>query len=469
MMETLTPRGLRLVVNTQTPLIRFREGSLKADRATSLSDLTEGEDYKHTTGGVVRMLLPVLRAWQASGTLKGAEWVAMGADDEDYTLEHDGLALGFVGLPRDARRGYALVKERMWALLNSNPSTSAPHGQGGIPEDAWMGFDGYQARSARALERAAGRLGGVDLLYVHDFQQLGVARAWKGEDVPKLFHLHTPFPSMLPGGWADYFVSHLQRYDGVVVSTHRYAENLRAAGLDTPVHVVRPFIDPSTYPRATNGSVAEFRERFGIRDDERIVLNVGRMDPMKGQDRLIRALPRLIEHDPRTRLVLVGNGSFSSSKRGGLGLGKGKAWRATLEALATELGVRERVTFTGHLGDDLIPAAYAACEVFCLPSTREGFGLAAIEAWRQEKPVVVCDRAGVSELVADGVNGQGVDCGDGDALGDALLRMMRDPDAARRMGREGRKTSEASTMQVGRRALERIFSDLLEAKPYALA
>lgn len=468
-METLTPRGLRLVVNTQTPLIRFREGSLNANAATSLSELVEGEDYKHTTGGVVRMLLPVLRAWQSSGTLRAAEWVAMGADDGDRMLQHDGITLGFVGLPAEARHGYAAVKERMWALLNSNPSTPAPHGKGGIPEEAWAGFDTYQERSAQALERAAQRLGGVDLLYIHDFQQLGVAQAWKGPEVPKLFHLHTPFPSVLPGGWADYFVSHLGRYDAVVVSTHRYAQNLRDAGLATPIHVIRPFIDPSTYGPATKQDVATFRERFGIRDDDRVILNVGRMDPMKGQDRLIRALPRLLAQEPRTRVVLVGNGSFSSSKRGGLGLDKGPTWRAELESLAAELGVSDRVTFTGHLGDDLLPAAYASCEVFCLPSTREGFGLAAIEAWRHDKPVVVCDRAGVSELVENGVNGESVDCSDDDALAGAILGLLRDPDAARKMGREGRKTSEASTMPVGRRALERLFADLPEARAYALA
>ena len=466
-METHTPRDLRLAVNTQTPLIRFREGSLKADAATSLAELTEGEDYKHTTGGVVRMLLPLLRAWRASGQVTQAEWVAMGADADDRTLDHDGLALRFVGLPAEARQGYALVKERMWALLNSNPSTPVPHGEGGIPEDAWNAFDLYTERSADALRQAAERMDGVDLLYVHDFQQLGVAGAWKGADVPKLFHLHTPFPSVLPGSWADYFVSRLARYDTVIVSTHRYADNLRAAGLERPIHVIRPFIDPASYSDAGRADVAAFLARYGIREDDRVVLNVGRMDPMKGQDRLIRALPQLLERDPRVRLVLVGNGSFSSSKRGGLGLDKGKAWRAELEALAQELGVTERVTFTGHLGEDMIPAAYQACEVFCLPSTREGFGLAAVEAWRHEKPVVVCDRAGVSELVEDGVNGASVDCGAPEALADALQRLLDDPDAAKRMGRAGRDASEAATMEVGRRALERVFAEILEGRARA--
>ncbi|HUR69768.1 MAG TPA: glycosyltransferase family 4 protein [Candidatus Thermoplasmatota archaeon] len=449
-METFS--GTRLAVNTQTPLLRFVDG-----------------EAKQTTGGVVRMLVPLLQRWQASGRIAAAEWIAMGGEGDEQVLHHDGLDLSFVSLPEADKRGYALVKERMWELLNSNPSTPVPHGEGGIPEDAWNAFDAYQAQTAQKLTEASERLGGLDALYIHDFQQLGVAAAWKGRDVPKVFHLHTPFPSVLPSGWADYFVAHLNRYDAVVVSTRRYAQNLRAAGLEGRIDVIHPFIDPASYPRAQAGLTGEFRDRFGIGERDRLILNVGRMDPMKGQDRLVEAMPRILAKQPDARLVLVGNGSFSSSKRGGLGLDKGKEWRASLEALAKRLGVAERVTFTGHLGDEPLAAAYDACEVFALPSTREGFGLAAIEAWRNGKPVVVSDRAGVSELIEEGVNGASVDCGDVQRLADALVAMLSDPDAAREMGRAGLRTSAAATIETGQRALEAVFEEVLGERALALA
>jgi glycosyltransferase involved in cell wall biosynthesis len=441
---------------------------LKASDPLPLSQLVEGEDYKTTTGGVTRMLLPLLTRWLGEGRIGDAEWVALGADEDPPTVVHEGVKLSFVGMPAALRAGYANVKERIWALLNSDPSTVRPHGTAGIAESDWQAFDTYQSLSAEALMAAGARMGGLDLLYVHDFQQVGVAGAWRGPRTPKVFHLHTPFPSGLPSAWVEYLLADLSRYDAVVVSTPRYAANLRAVGLRTPVHVIPPFIDPSAYDAPSPGASRAFRERYDIGPDDRIILNVGRMDPIKGQDRLLRALPAILAKEPRARLVLVGNGSFSSSKNGGLGLSKGHQWRASLEALATSLGVSGRVTFTGHLDEDLLPAAYAATEVFCLPSTREGFGLAAIEAWRYQKPVVVSDRTGVAEHVVDGVNGFAIDCGDPDLLADALLRAMRSPDRDA-MGRQGRETSEVATITAGRAALERVFAQVLEEAPRAVA
>lgn len=457
---------MRVALNTQTPLVRFRDDVAAAagDRPLDLSGLVPLDDYKFTTGGVVRMVFPLLKRWLGNGSLSDAEWVAMSAGEHAPHLTHDGVSLSFVPLPAAEREGYAQVKERLWALLNSNPTTPVPFGSDGLPESAWRAFGAYQERSARTLERAARRMSGVDLLYVHDFQQLGVAGAWRGPDAPKVFHLHTPFPTGMPGEWVDYMLDQLHDFDAVVVSTQRYADNLRKAGLRTPLHVVHPFIDPSDYREAAAEDGAAFRARFGIATTDRVVLNVARMDPMKGQDRMIRALPRLLEEVPEARLLFVGNGSFSSSRKGGLGLSKGQQWRARLEALAAELGVTDRVTFTGHLDDEYLPAAYRASDAFCLPSTREGFGLAVVEAWRQALPVIVSDRAGVSELVTDGEDGRVVDCGDAETLARALVETLVRPEHARAMGEAGVGISELATLTTGQRALEGVFASVLAQK-----
>lgn len=472
---TAPPRlagDLRLALNSQTPLIRFRDDAVADadDARVDLANMEAGSDYKFTTGGVTRMVFPLLKRWLADGTLASAAWVAMSAGERSPRLTHGGVDLSFVALDKETRRNYANAKEQLWTLLNSNPgqpgnnaraTTDEPH----APPVHWRAFDAYQTQSARRLEAASREMGRADLLYVHDFQQMGVARAWRGPTLPKIFHLHTPFPSAVPPAWRDYMLARLHAYDAIVVSTQRYATNLKQAGLRAPIHVVYPFIDPEDYEPISAADTASFRDTYDAARTDRIILNVARMDPMKGQDRLIRAMPRILRDEPDARLVLVGNGSFSSSRKGGLGLSKGAKWRAHLESLAKELGVSDRVTFTGHLADELIPAAYEACDVFCLPSTREGFGLAAIEAWRHEKPIIVCDRAGVSELVHDGENGRVIDCSNHEALAEATLETLLRPEHARAMGQAGRHASRNATLPQGRRALERVFAAVLEARP----
>lgn len=464
MERTVPQMRLRLVVNTQTPLVRLRQESLMRADQLHLEDLLPEVDYKLTAGGVTRMLQPLLSRGLSAGRLAGAEWIALAPDDAHPDIETpEGFRLSYVGIPADERVGYAYVKEHVWSLLNAmDPPGEEPDGR------QLEAFRAHHERSAAALIHASKRLGGAHLHYVHDFQQLGVGGHLPEDGAARIFHLHTPFPSTLPSAWAERFVDALSDYDVVICSTHRYARNLRRVGLRTPIRVVTPFIDPAAYPQPSAEEVASFRMRFGIAPDDRVVLNIGRMDPMKGQDRLIRAMPELVAEIPNVRLVLVGNGSFSSSTKGGLGLSKGAEWRARLETLAAELDVADRVTFTGHLDDSLVPAALASCDAFALPSTREGFGLAAVEAWLYRKPVVVSDRAGVADLMTDGVNGLVVDCCEPARLKRALAHLLGDPEVATEIGEAGLARSTAASLPAGERALEAIFAELQAEAPHAV-
>lgn len=458
-------RTFRLAVNTQTPLVRLRQDSLLTLDHVHLDDLAPEQDYKLTAGGVTRMLLPMLRRGLTTGRLAAAEWVALGGGPNHPSIRMpEGFTLRFVGVDPGTRRGYARAKEHAWALLNSmRPPEDT------LPDSAWTAFLQYQRLSARELERSVVRMGGADTLYVHDFQQMGVAGEWAGARIPRVFHLHTPFPDTMPAEWKSRIVDSLDRYDAVVCSTRRYATNLVNAGLKTPLHIIPPFIDPSEYHEPSQEAVAAFRRAFGLSAEEPMVLHVGRMDPMKGQDRLVRMMPRLLEEVPNARLVLVGNGSFSSSKNGGLGLSKGQKWRQSLEALCDELGVRERVTFTGHLDDDGIQAALTACDAFVLPSTREGFGLAAVEAWRYRKPVVVSKAAGVADIFEDRVNGVIADCADPQRLAREVADILATPQLAQRLGEQGFEASHVATLPEGEARLHRLFADLQEDLPRAHA
>lgn len=198
---------------------------------------------------------------------------------------------------------------------------------------------------------------------------------------------------------------YLRDYDAVIVSCKKYKRSLSKAGFKDRVYHLYPHIDERAHGRVSDVKVKQFCERFGITDDDTIILTVARLDPIKGQDTAVRALARVAKRFPRVKLVLVGDGSFSSARRGGLGLPKGVRWSDRLERLVSKLGVRQRTIFTRYLTGEELRAAYTRADVVVLPSVLEGFGLTVLEGWMYKKPVVVSSGAGVSELITDGKNG----------------------------------------------------------------
>ncbi|MBU2033560.1 MAG: glycosyltransferase, partial [Alphaproteobacteria bacterium] len=118
---------------------------------------------------------------------------------------------------------------------------------------------------------------------------------------------------------------------------------------------------------------------------EPLLVSVGALIPRKGQELVIRALPGL----PGARLLLVGKGPDE----------------AMLRALATELGVAERVHFLGLLDHDMLPLVLSACDAMVLPSASEGLANAWVEALACGTPLVITDVGGARELVTDSLAG----------------------------------------------------------------
>jgi glycosyltransferase involved in cell wall biosynthesis len=168
------------------------------------------------------------------------------------------------------------------------------------------------------------------------------------------------------------------------------------------------------------------------------VLEVARLAEVKGQRTLLEALRSL-----GATGVFVGRD-----------LEQGGAYEHLLRAEAERLGVAGRVVFAGYRSD--VPALLAGCDVFCLPSSKEGLPLVVLEAMAQGKPVVATAVGGTPELVLDGVTGLLVPPGDARALADALGALLADPARARRLGEAGRERvlREFSADAAAERVLE---------------
>jgi glycosyltransferase involved in cell wall biosynthesis len=154
------------------------------------------------------------------------------------------------------------------------------------------------------------------------------------------------------------------------------------------------------------------------------LLTVARLsaaDVYKGVDRVVEALPAVLAHFPQARLVVAGDGDD----------------RARLERIAEQRGVAPRIEFRGGTSAADLRSLYAACDLFVLPSRKEGFGLVFAEAMACGKPVVAARAGGATDVVEHGVTGLLVS-GEGDELAQAIISVLRDPHLRARMGAAGR-------------------------------
>lgn len=144
-----------------------------------------------------------------------------------------------------------------------------------------------------------------------------------------------------------------------------------------------------------------------------IILSVGRLsfaDAYKGFDTLIEALPLIRNQFPKARLRIVGSGDDLDR----------------LKAIARQHEITDAVEFTGRISDEALRAEYAACDLFALPSLKEGFGLVYLEAMIHGKPCLAARAGGAPEVVIDDV-GALAEYGNIADLATAAIDLLRHP------------------------------------------
>ena len=212
------------------------------------------------------------------------------------------------------------------------------------------------------------------------------------------------------------------------------------------LEVIPNGIDPSKFDVAFD--VNEFKKWFAA-PNERIVLFVGRMAPEKGIQVLIEAIPEILPAYEDIKFVIAGGGD-----------------RTHLVKLAEELGVSERVFFTGYVEDETLIKLYRAADVAVYPSLYEPFGIVALEAMAARVPVVVSDAGGLREVVDHGVTGLTAWSENPDALAWAILQILKNPYSARAMAENAyRKVEEQFSWRAiaerTREVYDRVWSEYL--------
>ncbi|MGA7860296.1 MAG: glycosyltransferase [Thermoplasmata archaeon] len=456
---------LSLCINTQTPLIQFLNPPQAGHRESSygghtgLQGLLEGIDYRFSPGGVTRMVYPLVRRLLEKKVLKEAHWVAFNPQGP-RTVRMGKLTLHNVSIETGRMGGYGIVKEAIWGRIHEIDAAE-PHNDL-FWSEAFSEYAYYNRITAELIQKLDHEHD-FDVFYVHDFQQLAVGQML-GTLKPKIFRWHIPFDAaVIPEQWRALLTTYLNSYDVIVVSARKYAASLAAFDPKAKILLLYPYVDPDDYSRPTRAQVAAVSHRFGIAPQDQVALVVGRMDPIKGQDRAVGAFASLAGEFPTLKLVLVGNGSFSGSKSG-LGLSKSAVWRTHLEERVKAAGLENRVVFTGHLLQDDLDCLYERCLFTILPSVREGFGLVAVESWLHGKPAIVTERSGIAELIQDGMNGLLFDPDAPGALATQmrLLLSARSAELRAQMARNGRTTSKMCSLDAAEKAEGELLAEVTE-------
>jgi D-inositol-3-phosphate glycosyltransferase len=162
-----------------------------------------------------------------------------------------------------------------------------------------------------------------------------------------------------------------------------------------------------------------------------MILYVGRIDPLKGVDILIRAMAIMNETGalvdcPQGLMVIGGDPQVSPDEM--------NVEMARLQALCRELGMENVILFLGKRNQDSLPYYYSAAEVLVMPSHYESFGMVALEAMACGTPVVASQVGGLAYLVQDDVTGFVVPDDDPQALADRLIQLIQDPNLRQKMG-----------------------------------
>ena len=184
----------------------------------------------------------------------------------------------------------------------------------------------------------------------------------------------------------------IKKSDAIVVPTYQEKENLILNyKSENDIYIVSPGVDLEKFKSKNK---YKSREKLGLSQTSKILLSVGRLEPIKGYDVLINALSFLnISDDFDVRLLIIGGDSKSQNEL------------ERLNSLKLKHGLSNQVIFLGAIDHDELPIYFSAADVFLMPSAYETFGIAALEASACNLPVIAPQVGGLKSVVKHGQTG----------------------------------------------------------------
>ncbi len=317
----------------------------------------------------------------------------------------------------------------------------------GIEPVHYLGRSKYDPLTIFDLRRVLLR-GQTDIMHLHGYGANNFGRlARTFLRIPTIVHQHDP---------ATYYPFYQKVADRIFLrftdATLAVSESIRhatAVKRGTPLDQIRvvPTCTPlDRFEPPDREEKEAWREELGIGRNRKVIGTITRLYEQKGNEYLIRAMPRVIREFPDAVLFVVGDGPL----------------RSELEHLARELEVGGHVVFTGHCQD--VRRMLGAFDVKVLPSLWEGTPITMLEAMAMAKPIVATTIDGIGEVLTHDATALLVPPRDPDELAEKMLLLLRDGETARRLGEAARELSREYDVKACAGKLEDLYRRLYEWK-----
>ncbi|MDW8107104.1 MAG: glycosyltransferase family 4 protein [Armatimonadota bacterium] len=212
------------------------------------------------------------------------------------------------------------------------------------------------------------------------------------------------------------------------------------------ISTVHGFVDPARLTVPDKGVRQAVRAELGLSPSEFVVGVIGNIIPRKGQIYLVRALPKVVARYPQVRVLLVG-------------VVYPPRYGARVRRVAQRLGVEAHLLWLGERKD--VPRLLQALDLYALPTLSDMLPMALLEAMWSQLPVLATYAGGIPEAVTNGVEGWLVPPKDPDALADALIEILENPDErARRAHNAHQRVQQSFTVETQVAQIEAILQQV---------
>jgi len=258
--------------------------------------------------------------------------------------------------------------------------------------------------------------------------------------IPRKFWKHVPI-LIFEKGFAGFIMN---LFDKVLVRAPELIIALTKIGVHLDKIIVTPSGIDKRFLEPADGT--PFRSKHAL--SGKIIFFMGRIHPVKGLHTLLLAMPKITPQVKDVKLVIAGPDQIGYKKE--------------LIQLAKSLAIMDSILFLDPIQDlEEKAQAYAACNVFVLPSLFEGTSQAIFDAMAQGKPIVATACGGIPSQIMNGVEGLLIPPNDPEKLGDSVIRLLSDPELATKLADEAKRKAHSFTYDRLSKQMEAIYQDLI--------